>query len=92
VSAPAGRTAAVGAGLLAKLLAAVRPEFRVEVYVPASDDPVLGRPSCVVPAATGRAGSTGFAAGTPTVGARAGAPTWWASLPTPARSCTDASG
>ena len=49
MSAPAGRPAAVGAGLLAKLLAAVRPEFRVEVYVPAPDDPVLGRPSCVVP-------------------------------------------
>src|SRR5947209_8609782 len=49
VSAPAGRPAAVGAGLLAKLLAAVRPEFRVEVYVPAPDDPVLGGPSCVVP-------------------------------------------
>ncbi|MDT3446702.1 site-specific integrase [Pseudofrankia sp. BMG5.37] len=32
-----------------KLLAAVRPQFRVDVYVPAADDPVLGRPPCVVP-------------------------------------------
>jgi integrase len=36
------------AGLLAKLLAAVRPEFRVEVYVPDPDDPVLGVKACVV--------------------------------------------
>jgi len=35
--------------LLGKLLAAVRPEFRVEVYLPAPDDPVLGRPPCAVP-------------------------------------------
>jgi hypothetical protein len=35
--------------LLAKLLAAVRPQFRVEVYVPAPDNSVLGRPSCAVP-------------------------------------------
>ncbi|MGH4023715.1 MAG: tyrosine-type recombinase/integrase [Pseudonocardiaceae bacterium] len=48
MSAPPGRQG-VGAGLLAKLLAVVRPEFRVEVYVPAPDDPVLGRPSCAVP-------------------------------------------
>ena len=43
----AGRTlepASAGGGLLGKLLAAVRPEFRVEVYLPAPDDPVLGRP------------------------------------------------
>ena len=33
-------------GLLEKLLAAVRPEFRVDVYVPDPDDPVLGRPLC----------------------------------------------
>ena len=31
-------------GLLEKLMAAVRPEFRVEVYLPDPDDPVLGRP------------------------------------------------
>ena len=37
------------AGCWSKLLAAVRPEFRVEVYLPAPDDPVLGRPPCAVP-------------------------------------------
>lgn len=36
-------------GLLEKLLGAVRPEFRVDVYVPDPDDPVLGRPTCAVP-------------------------------------------
>ena len=49
MTAPVGRPASTGGGLLAKLLAAVRPEFRVEVYVPAPDDPVLGRPPCAVP-------------------------------------------
>ncbi|MFD3492650.1 hypothetical protein ACFWWB_19135 [Streptomyces sp. NPDC058690] len=29
------------AGLLEKLLAAIRPEFRTEIYRPAADDPVL---------------------------------------------------
>ena len=32
-------------GLLEKLMAVVRAEFRVEVYVPDADDPVLGRPT-----------------------------------------------
>lgn len=36
-------------GLLEKLLGAVRPEFRVDVYLPEPDDPVLGRPACSVP-------------------------------------------
>jgi integrase len=36
-------------GLLEKLLAAVRPEFRGEVLVPDPDDPVLGRRTCPVP-------------------------------------------
>jgi len=36
-------------GLLEKLMAAVRPEFRVEVYLPEPHDPVLGRPPCAVP-------------------------------------------
>ena len=42
-------SASAGGGLLGKLLAAVRPEFRVEIYLPAPDDPVLGRPGCAVP-------------------------------------------
>ena len=36
-------------GLLGKLLARVRPEFRVEIYVADPDDPVLGRRPCAVP-------------------------------------------
>src|SRR5439155_3131085 len=34
------------AGLLGKLMAAVRPEFRVDVLAPAADDPVLGWKVC----------------------------------------------
>ena len=34
--------------LLEKLMAVVRPEFRVEVYFPDPDDPVLGRRRCAV--------------------------------------------
>ena len=37
------------AGLLGKLMAAVRPEFRVDIYLPATDDPVLGVRECSVP-------------------------------------------
>lgn len=36
------------AGLLEKLMAAVRPEFRVDVYLPANNDPVLGLRPCRV--------------------------------------------
>ena len=43
------RPAAAPTGLLEKLLGAVRPEFRVDVYVPSPGDPVLGRPTCPVP-------------------------------------------
>ncbi len=46
---PARRAAPAGIGLLEKLLGAVRPEFRVDVYVPAPDDLVLGRPVCSAP-------------------------------------------
>ncbi|CAL9674035.1 hypothetical protein SUDANB15_07625 (plasmid) [Streptomyces sp. enrichment culture] len=35
-------------GLLEKLLAAVRPEFRVDLLVPDADDPVLGWKRCPV--------------------------------------------
>jgi len=49
VTPPARRLAPAGTGLLEKLLGAVRPEFRVDVYIPAPDDPVLGRPVCSVP-------------------------------------------
>lgn len=46
---PVQRPAAAPTGLLEKLLGAVRrPEFRVDVYVSAPDDPMLGRPACSV--------------------------------------------
>ncbi|MDQ3422667.1 MAG: site-specific integrase [Actinomycetota bacterium] len=45
---PVQQPAAAPTRLLEKLLSAVRPEFRVDVYVPAPGDPVLGRPACSV--------------------------------------------
>jgi len=38
----------MSSGLLEKLIAVVRPEFRVEVYLVDPDDPVLGRRRCAV--------------------------------------------
>jgi len=49
VNALAKRAASDRAGLLEQLMAVVRPEFRVEVLVPAPEDPVLGVPDCAVP-------------------------------------------
>lgn len=48
MSPPAARSTQAS-GLLEKLMAAVRPQFRVDVLVPDSGDPVLGRPLCSVP-------------------------------------------
>ena len=48
MSATAATTASGRAGLLEKLMAAVRPEFRVEVYVPAPGDPVFRAAPCTV--------------------------------------------
>lgn len=42
------RRAPISSGLLEKLMAVVRPEFRVEVYLVDPDDPVLGRRQCAV--------------------------------------------
>ena len=50
MNALAKRVASDRAGLLEQLMAVVRPEFRVEVLVPAPEDPVLGVPDCAVPA------------------------------------------
>ncbi len=36
-------------GWVARLDAVVRPEFRVDVLVPAVADPILGTPACAVP-------------------------------------------
>jgi len=49
VTLPTRRLDPAPTGLVEKLLGAVGAEFRVEVYVPAPDDPVLGRPWCSVP-------------------------------------------
>ncbi len=49
MSALAARSATVGvSGFAQRLAAAVRPEFRVEVLVPAVGDPILGTPACIV--------------------------------------------
>ena len=49
VTAEAAWSQQVPAGLLEKLMTVVRPQFRVDVYLPDPDDPVLGRPLCCVP-------------------------------------------
>ena len=71
-------------------MAAVRPEFRVDVYVPGPDDPVLGRRRCAVPGCDRSAVATARA-----VHAHASrlaqprvARTWRSSWPIPARRCT----
>ena len=46
MTAPAQQPASGQAGLLERLLAAVRIEFRADILVPRPDDPVLGRPAC----------------------------------------------
>ncbi len=48
MSASTERSATTWPGLLEKLMAVVRTEFRVDLYVPAPDHPVLGRGTCPV--------------------------------------------
>lgn len=48
MSTTVAKPASSRAGLLEKLMAAVRPEFRVEVYVPAAGDPVFRAAQCAV--------------------------------------------
>ena len=48
MSGPQWHRPAERGGLLEKLMTEVRPEFRVEVYFPDPDDPVLGRRICAV--------------------------------------------
>ena len=67
-------------------MAAVRPQFRVEVYLPDPDDPVLGRTG--VRGARLRpvgVGDSGCAAGTAAAGATAAARIWRCSWPIPGR-------
>ena len=75
-------------GLLEKLLAAVRPEFRVDVYLPAPDDLVLGRPSCAVPGYDRSGWEYGFAAHTPAAGRTRDVRTETCSWPTQAPNST----
>jgi len=49
-----------GEALLARLFAVVRPEFRVDIYVPDGDDLVLGGGVCAVAACTGRRWARGL--------------------------------
>src|SRR5664280_2207907 len=49
VSASTERSARTWPGLLEKLMTVVRTEFRVDLYVPDPDHPVLGRGTCPVP-------------------------------------------
>jgi hypothetical protein len=46
VSTPAERPSPIWPGLLEKLMGVVRSEFRVDLYVPYPDHPVLGRGVC----------------------------------------------
>ena len=46
---PGTRGAPERKGLLEKLVAAVRAEFRADIYFPDPDDPVLGCGMCPVP-------------------------------------------
>ncbi len=48
VTAAASRPTPASLGLLDRLVAAVRAEFAVDIYVPDPDDPVLGRGRCAV--------------------------------------------
>jgi integrase len=48
VTAPGTSRSSISSGLLEKLIAVVRPEFRIEVHLVDPDDPVLGRRQCAV--------------------------------------------
>ena len=61
MTAPAQQPASGQAGLLERLLAAVRIEFRADILVPRPDDPVLGRPACPAGGSTGPGRRTAFA-------------------------------
>jgi len=60
VSREAAAGAAPATGLLGKLMAAVRPEFRVDVLLPTADDLMLGAPPCRVPQCLRRQRTRGF--------------------------------
>ncbi|MDQ3716253.1 MAG: hypothetical protein M3381_09625 [Actinomycetota bacterium] len=85
---PVHRPAAAPTGLLEKLLGAVRPEFRVDVYVPAPTIRCWDAHRAVQRVVTGPAGSTGSAPPTATDGARRAAPTLPASVPSRVRNGT----
>src|SRR6266702_4582324 len=62
-SQPPDHVAASHAGLLEKLMAAVRPEFRVDILVPDPDDPVLGVRLCRVAGCDNSVSQNGFCSG-----------------------------
>ena len=70
VTAASGTISQAGraAGLLEKLLAVIRPEFRREVLVFDPRDPVFGGPPCAVPECGGRPGAGRCAGATATAG------------------------
>jgi integrase len=60
---PIGQVVTRPAGLLAKLMAVVRPECRGDVVVFDPDDPVFGGPACAVPGCVRTARGQGLCAG-----------------------------
>ena len=82
VSAPSPHRRPEYPGLLAKLLARVRPEFRVEVYLADPDDPVLGVDGVGCPVATGPGPRAGCARVMVGAGAPGAARRWPCSSPT----------
>lgn len=69
-------------GLLAKLMAQVRAEFRVEIYLAGPDDSVLGRRPCSVSDVIAPGRRTGSAPRTVGGGATGAARRWPGSSPT----------
>jgi hypothetical protein len=80
---PAPPGPAERAGLSAKLLAAVRPEFRVQVLIPAPGDLILGTPSCRVDGCPHRQRHRGLCHAHHQRWKRQGRPDWTGSWPRP---------
>ncbi|MFJ2136449.1 hypothetical protein ACIOMQ_37570 [Streptomyces sp. NPDC087845] len=61
-----------GAGLLGKLMAAVRPEFRVDVFIPEPGELIFGLGACRVPGCPRQPAPASSAAATTPAGNAAG--------------------
>jgi len=81
--------AAGRAGLLEKLMAAVRPEFRAGIYLPAPGDPVLGAGPCTVPGCDLPGKEHGLCSAHMRGGIGAAGQAWASSWPIPDRPCAD---